>query len=145
MNRFWLVFIVGGVYMALSRRTVTSDRVRRIAEAIAVAEGFAFPGAPQTSPTNIPNSRRNPGNITDPSVPVGSANWIRTYPTVEDGWAALYRQVEGMLKGSNLYPATWTIEQVAARYTGEAAYKNWSSIVARRLGVSPQTVFSEIT
>lgn len=144
MSRFWPLFIMGVVYMALSRKTVATDRVRRIAEAIAVAEGFAFPGAPQTNPANIPNSRNNPGNLTDSSKPVGSPQWIRTFATKEDGWAALYKQVEGMLKGSSLYPKTWTIEQVAQRYTGEAAYRNWSTIVARRLGVSPSTVFSEI-
>lgn len=144
MNRFWPFFILGVMYMALSRKQVASDRVKRIAEAIAVAEGFAFPGAPQTSPNNIPNSRNNPGNITDPSK-AGTPEWIRTYPTKEAGWEALYRQVEGMLKGSSLYPAGWTIEQIARRYTGEAAYMNWARIVAQRLGVPTDAVFSELT
>jgi len=143
MNRFWPLFILGVIYMALSRKNVASDRVRRIAEAIAVAEGFAFPGAPQTSPANIPNSRKNPGNIRDMSKPPDYP--VKTFATVEDGWNALYRQVEGMLKGSSLYPKTWTISQVAQRYTGEAAYMNWASIVAQRLGVSTDAVFSELT
>jgi len=149
MRSFWPLAIMAAVYIAFSRSSgpgggVTSDRVRRIAEAIAVAEGFAFPGAPATSPGNIPNSRNNPGNLTDASKPIGSPNWIRTFPTKEAGWAALYAQVEKMLKGSTLYPAHWTIEQVAQRYTGEAAYRNWSNIVSRRLGVSPHSVFSEL-
>lgn len=127
--------------MALSKRG-GNDRVRRIAEAIAVAEGFAFPGAPQTSPTNIPNSRKNPGNLRDNSKPPDYP--IKTFATVEDGWNALYQQVERMLAGSTLYPADWTIAQVAARYTGEAAYMNWARTVAGRLGVSVDTVFSEI-
>lgn len=143
MNRFWPIFILGVVYMALSRKQVASDRVKRIAEAIAVAEGFAFPGAPQTSPANIPNSRRNPGNIRDMQRPPDYP--VKTFATKEAGWDALYRQVEGMLKGSALYPADWTIEQIARRYTGEAAYMNWARIVAQRLGVPTDAVFSELT
>lgn len=143
MNRFWPIFILGVVYMALSRKQVASDRVKRIAEAIAVAEGFAFPGAPQTSPTNIPNSRNNPGNIRDMQRPPDYP--VKTFATKEAGWDALYRQVEGMLKGSSLYPSDWTIRQVAQRYTGEAAYMNWATIVSQRLGVSIDTVFSELT
>ena len=143
MGKFWPLFILGVLYMALSRKVTATDRVKRIAQAIAVAEGYAFPGAPQTSPTNIPNSRNNPGNITDPTKT--GADRVRTYPTPEAGWDALYKQVAGMLAGSSLYPKTWTIEQVAQRYTGEAQYKNWSTIVAARLGVSPQAIFSELT
>lgn len=142
MARFWPIFILGVLYMALSRKVTATDRVRRIAEAIAVAEGFAFPGAPQTSPTNIPNSRRNPGNIRDMALPPNYP--VKTFPTVEAGWDALYSQVERMLAGSSLYPSDWTIKQVAARYTGEAAYMNWANIVSARLGVSPDSVFSEI-
>jgi hypothetical protein len=128
--------------MALSRKSTASDRVRRISEAIAIAEGFAFPGAPQTNPANIPNSRNNPGNIRDMKLPPNYP--VATYATKEDGWNALYRQVEGMLKGSALYPKTNTIEQTAKTYTGEALYKNWSTIVASRLGVSPLSIFSEL-
>ena len=109
---------------------------------VAIAEGFAFPGAPQTSPSNIPNSRRNPGNIRDMNRPPDYP--VKTFATVEEGWQALYQQVERMLAGSSLYPANWTISQVAQRYTGEAAYANWARIVAGRLGVSVDTVFSEI-
>jgi hypothetical protein len=120
-----------------------TDRVKRVAEAIAVAEGFAFPGAPQTDPNNIPNSRNNPGNIRDMSLPPHYP--VKTFPTKEAGWDALYKQVAGMLAGSSLYPRTWTIKQVAARYTGEAAYLNWSTIVSKRLDVSPDSIFSELS
>lgn len=142
MASVWPFFILGVLYMAFSRKVTATDRVKRVAQAIAVAEGYAFPGAPQTSPTNIPNSRNNPGNIRDMQRPPDYP--VKTFATPEAGWDALYKQVAGMLAGSSLYPANWTIEQVAQRYTGEAAYKNWSTIVAARLGVSPKSIFSEI-
>lgn len=141
MRGGWIIFAIGVVWMALTKSPAT-DRVRRIAEAIAVAEGFAFPGGNQTSPSNVPNTRRNPGNLRDMSKPPDYP--IKTFATVEEGWAALYRQVEGMLKGSALYPATWTIRQVAQRYTGEAQYMNWATTVASRLGTNVDAVFSRL-
>jgi hypothetical protein len=48
------------------------------------------------------------------------------------------------LNGSPLYPPDWTIEQVAARYTGESAYMNWARIVAGELGVPTTYIFSEL-
>lgn len=113
---------------------ITSERVKRISEAIARAEGFGVPGA-------IPTVRNNPGNIRDfkqTGAPVG------TYSSPAEGWNALYRQVERMLAGSSLYPKNWTLAQVAQRYTGEAAYMNWANNVSRFLGVPVDIVFSEI-
>lgn len=130
----WHLLTMGGILLALSKNTsVTADsRVMRMAQAIARAEGYGVPNA-------IPTLRNNPGNIRSTSPPYE----IRTYATPDEGWAALYRQVARMLAGSSLYPATWTIEQVAQRYTGEAAYMNWARNVARFLGVSTTTVFSQ--
>lgn len=120
--------------MSLTKTVNTSDRVKRIAQAISVAEGYGIPGA-------IPTVRNNPGNIRDNSLPGAP---VGTYQTAEDGWNALYRQVARMLAGSSLYPKHWTLEEVAKRYTGEAAYMNWARNVARILGVSTKIVFSEI-
>ena len=111
---------------------VSADgRTMRMAQAIARAEGYGVPGA-------IPTLRNNPGNIRNTAPPYE----IRSYATIEEGWSALYRQVARMLAGSSLYPVNWTIEEVAARYTGEAAYMNWARIVASTLNVSTNTIFS---
>lgn len=107
--------------------------IKRIAEAIAKAEGFGVPGA-------IPTVRHNPGNIRSLVAPYP----VATYPTDAAGWDALYKQVARMVAGSALYPAGWTIEQVAKRYTGEAQYMNWARNVAGFLGVPTTTVFSEL-
>ena len=113
---------------------MTDYRIKRIAEAIAQAEGFG-------PPHNLTTRNNNPGAIRDNSLPGAP---IKIYPSLAEGWNALYRQVSGMLKGSALYPVTWTLEQVAARYTGEVAYMNWARNVARVLGVPTNIVFSEI-
>lgn len=119
--------------LSLNTTGDATTRVKRIAEAIARAEGYGVPNA-------IPTVRNNPGNIRslDPPYP------IATYPTVQAGWDALYRQVARMLAGSSLYPPHWTLEQVAARYTGESAYMDWARNVARFLGVPTTIVFSRI-
>lgn len=141
--RFWHWFIIGAFILAF--RTVSQlppaagpdyggfdpGRLRRIAEAVAKAEGYGVPGA-------IPTTRNNPGNIRSAAGP------IATYGTPEAGWQALYNQLSGMLDGSALYPPDWTIEQVAQRYTGEAAYMNWARIVAGELGVTTKYIFSEL-
>jgi hypothetical protein len=113
---------------------LSNDRIRRIAQAIARAEGYGIRNA-------IPTLRNNPGNIRDNTKP-GSP--IATYPTIAAGWEALYNQVSRMLSGSTLYPRGWTLAQVAQRYTGEVRYMDWANNVARFLGVSPYIIFSEI-
>jgi hypothetical protein len=131
--QWWHVLTIGAVILALYKSTSAGAgfTVKRIAQAIAVAEGYGVAGA-------IPTVRNNPGNIRSAAGP------IATYDSAAAGWDALYTQVARMLAGSSLYPPTWNIEQVAARYTGEAAYMNWARIVAGELGVSTLTTFSEL-
>jgi len=103
------------------------DRVRRIAAAIAIAEGYWVPGS-------IPNRRNNPGNLTNPRT-----GQIRTFASAEEGWRALYRQIERILSGeSPLYPANGTIRQISRIYTA-TDQDAWARNVARALGVSPDT------
>ena len=123
--------------MALTKTNGTADdpRVVRMAQAIAKAEGFGVPGA-------LPTVRNNPGDIMERTASGGYQ--VRTYPTVEAGWAALYRQVTKMLYGgSSLYDPSWPISRVAKTYTGEAAYMNWARNVARFLNVSTETPFNQ--
>lgn len=131
--RFWYLFIAAAAVVAFRNAPSVSDRVQRIARAIATAEGYGVPGA-------IPTLRNNPGNIRS------SAGPIATYPTPEAGWEALYRQVSRMLDGTSpYYPTHYTLAQVARVYTGEAAFMNWATNVGRILGVSTDTIFSEIS
>ena len=107
-------------------------KIKRIAEAIAKAEGYGVPGA-------IPTVRNNPGNLKGPD---GEIRW---FPTPEDGWNALYRQVTMMFTGeSRYYRPDMTIAEIARIYTGESTYMNWASNVARFLGVTPETRLIEV-
>jgi hypothetical protein len=103
------------------------ERVRRIAAAIAIAEGYWVPGS-------IPNLRNNPGDLTDPNT-----GQIRTFASADEGWKALYRHIERILAGeSSIYPADGTIRQIARIYTA-TEQDAWAQNVARALGVSPDT------
>lgn len=125
------LLITGGIALVAYLMSPTR-KIRRIAEAIARAEGYGVPGA-------IPTVRNNPGNIKD------SSGVIITYPTPADGWAALYRQVTLMLTGeSRYYRPDMTIEEVARIYTGEAAYMNWARNVASALGVPTTATLREV-
>ena len=107
-------------------------KIKRIAEAIAKAEGYGVPGA-------IPTVRNNPGDIKGPD---GEIRW---FATPEDGWNALYRQVTMMFTGeSRYYRADMTIAEIARIYTGESTYMNWANNVARFLGVTPETRLIEV-
>jgi hypothetical protein len=133
--RVWHAMVIFAIVYALLKTVSGTDRVRRIAEAIAVAEGYGKPG-------QIPTVRNNPGNIRSSVAPYP----VATYGSPEEGWNALYRQVTGMINGTSpYYPIDATLTEVAKTYTGEAAYMNWANNVARILNVPLDIVFSEIT
>jgi hypothetical protein len=107
-------------------------KIKRIAEAIAKAEGYGVPGA-------TPTVRNNPGDLKGPD---GEIRW---FATAEEGWNALYRQVAMMFTGeSRYYRPDMTIAEIARIYTGESTYMNWANNVARFLGVTPETRLIEV-
>jgi hypothetical protein len=132
-----LLIVLGALYGKGGFMTVVAwptDRVKRIAEAIAVAEGWNVINS-------TPRRLNNPGDIR------GADGQLTQYTTEDAGWHALYDQIEGMLNGkSSLYPKTYTIAQVAQRYVGmnDPDAMNWARNVAVQLGVSVDDVFSEI-
>lgn len=135
MDKTRALYLFGGLValMALTKQeTLTDDRVKRMAEAIARAEGYGVQGA-------IPTLRNNPGNLK-----MSGDGSITSYLTPADGWEALYKQIRLMLTGaSRVYKPTMTLSEVARLYTGEAAYMNWARNVASYLGVSVDTPFGE--
>jgi hypothetical protein len=116
-----------------------SAKIRAFAEAIAYAEGYYAPGNP------IPRRLNNPGDLKISSVPnIGKdASGHLHFATAEDGWLALYRQLQLIINGrSSVYTLDMTIAQMGARYA--EANDNWVTNVTRRLGVTPQTRLRDV-
>jgi hypothetical protein len=117
-----------------------SPIVRRFAEAIAHAEGFYVTGS-------LPQLYNNPGDLTldvnGRGVGVGEQNLIQ-YATTEDGWDALYTQVQKMFDGTSLhYDPSMSILEVAQHYAGD--WQNWANNVSSYLGVSKATTLDQLT
>lgn len=114
------------------------DRVERIADAIANAEGYY-----------VPNSRarrnNNPGDLTDPMGQeyTGYDGPFVIFTTDTDGWYALYVLIGGALNGTSLiYDANMTIQEFANKYTA-TQQTEWATNVARILGVPVTTPIKE--
>jgi len=102
-----------------------------IATAIAYAEGF-FAG------DTLPRRRNNPGSLTRNGE-------LIQFATEQEGWTALYRQIESMLSGSSkYYSPSMTLSEIALVYTGGDKPDAWAMIVASRLGISVYSVWQDI-
>ena len=116
-----------------------SDVTRKIAEAIATAEGFFVSGS-------LPQRANNPGDLKLGNAGLGDINGKTVFASVEEGWAALERQIDLILSGrSAYYSPDWTILQVAQKYTGGDNAEAWANIVAEQLGVTPDTPIGEVS
>jgi len=117
-----------------------TDRIKRIAEAIARAEGYYVIGS-------IPRQYNNPGNLKPVGLNSVGAAGIRRFDTPEAGWNALYKQVDLMLTNrSSVYTSEMSIGEVAAHYVGmnDPDAVNWARNVATFLGVDVSTRLEEI-
>lgn len=122
-----------GVNDVMELLGVVDEKTKRLAAAIAVAEGFGVPGA-------IPTVNHNPGDLKIPGSKL--VNGHTYFATDEAGWNALYRQIGLMRSGkSRNYNPDFTFEQIARKYA--EGWQNWLANVTRVLGVSPQTTFRQ--
>lgn len=110
------------------------DRIKRIAQAIARAEGWFGIG----SANDVQRAKNNPGNLR------WGTSEVSSFPTESAGWDALYSQIRGMMLGKAGYSPDDTLQEIALRYTGESAYINWAKNVATDLGVSITTRFGDL-
>jgi len=116
----------------ISRSNPRILAVRRIAEAIATAEGYYLP-------SSLPARLNNPGSLK------GSDGVLLRFETADEGWQALYRQVELMITGkSAYYRPTMTIQEIAQIYTGGDKPEPWARIVAAKLGTTPDRPIGEV-
>lgn len=119
--------------------SMTEKLIRKIAEAIAHAEGYYVQGS-------IPSRYNNPGDLTADITgkAVGQYGMYMVYGTPQDGWDALYKQVRLMFGGSRIYNPLMTIREVAQRYTA-TQQDAWAANVAAHLGVPVDTRLQDIT
>lgn len=134
----WIIVLVA-VVVLLSVESHAAGRTGSyvaFAESIAQAEGFGVAGA-------IPTVRNNPGDL------VGSDGQIRSFSTVNDGWAALYRQLDLMRDGlSRNYDPDDTIAEVAAVWT-QTQQTEWARNVvagmnARGFSITAHNTLAEV-
>jgi hypothetical protein len=116
---------------------LVSDKVKKIAEAFAKAEGFGTPGA-------LPTRAHNPGDLELGDIGNGVINSKTVFASDQDGWNALYKQVQLMLSGGSAYYSpsdSW--RSVANTWTGADNANAWANIVAQHLGVNPDSAMQE--
>ncbi len=126
-----LVVVAIGFIIFIMRRYSdkprAGNRIEDIAQAIAKAEGFYVEGS-------LPQRRNNPGSLKL------SGDSLTGFPSVEDGWNALRKQIRIILDGrSSFYKSDMTIEQIALIWTGNDNPEAWARIVSGELGVAGQT------
>ncbi len=129
-----LVKSVGGALF------VTPTNVQRIAEAIAVAEGFYVDGS-------RPQRNHNPGDMTLDLIgkSIGMDGPFVVYASDYDGWLNLYTQIQKWLDGSSSHAtADSTIQQISEFYTANDQ-TSWAANVANSLGVGIETPIREIS
>ena len=97
-----------------------------MANAIAQAEGFNVAGS-------IAQRNNNPGNIG------GASN---SYATLDEGWNALYNQINLMFSGPSIYSPSMTLAEVGNKYAN--GDPNWAINVAATLGVTPDTTLTDL-
>ena len=115
----------------------SSQRVQRLAEAIAWTEGFTQKGS-------LPARYHNPGDLKALSgtrfpgqVGVGKGQHA-IFKNDTAGWAALHRQLYLIVAGrSKHFRLDMTLTQVGRQYAQNS--KVWAQRVSKYLGVSPQT------
>lgn len=141
----WLLLRDRGVALAAETAIVSldppsgySEKVMAFARAIAKAEGYGIANA-------IPTRLNNPGDLKISAVPsIGAdASGHLRFATAEDGWRALYRQVQLIVDGrSRVYTLDMTIAQMGERYA-EGSW-NWTRNVTDALAVRPETRLREV-
>jgi hypothetical protein len=139
----WGAVVLAAIYVTRPKGTVTTDYVWRIdptaypesikafARAIARAEGFYVPNS-------VPQRARNPGNLKMPNWQGPTINGISVFENVDQGWAALYRQLGLIVSGdSRHYTLDMTIAEMGETWTATVHEQAaWARNVAAAAGAS---------
>jgi hypothetical protein len=110
-----------------------SAQIESVAAAIAKAEG----SNPEWN---------NPGSLTIsfglPTVGVANSAGVLKFEKCEDGWRALYMQLNSIVNGTSRYTLDTPLSEFGLRYSG--GDPNWSLNVARALGISTSVTLGDI-
>jgi hypothetical protein len=117
---------------------VADSVVEKLANGIALAEGYFIPGS-------RPSRDNNPGDLTIDTIgrAIGKDGIYVVYATPQDGMDALRQQVRLMFGGSHIYNPSMTIQEVAGHYT-TTDVDAWAVNVATAAGVTTDTRLSDI-
>lgn len=118
---------------------ILNDAVKLMSQGIAIAEGFFVTGS-------RPQRNNNPGDLTVDTINagIGKDGPFIIYATEDDGWRALYKQVELIFtNASRIYDSNMSIRQIAQKYTTTDQLA-WAENVARTLGISIDTPISTL-
>ena len=141
VNKAALAALAAGavVFVAIARKRAGGGVVA-LANAIAKAEGYGIPGA-------IPTVANNPGDLKKGDVGYGTINGITKYANVQDGWNALYAQLQLIVDGrSTRYKVTDTLRKMGQVWTATVSEQGaWSKNVAAALGVTPDATIGDVT
>jgi hypothetical protein len=140
-GEYWLLLGVAGFFVMTGvGSTGYTGAVVLLSQAIASAEGFYVGGS-------IPANNNNPGNLTQDvnNTAVGTdSNGFMIYASSQDGWNALYYQVNLILtNASHVYNNAMTLLQIGNLYSPGTG-STWAANVASYLGVTPNTPVSQI-
>lgn len=88
----------------------------------------------------------NPGSLTVsfgyPTSGVGNSAGVLMFETPEDGWNALYKQLEAIVNGTSRYTLNDSIATMGEQYSG--GDPNWAVNVAAALGVPQSTQLGDV-
>ena len=122
---------------------ILSAAIQLFSEGIALAEGFYVVGSRAAR-------NHNPGNLTldITNTGVDMDGMFVVYANDNDGWEALYRQVELILTDtSNIYTSQMTLRQIGQKYASTSTpteQLNWAVNVASKLGIDIDTSVSTL-
>jgi hypothetical protein len=121
----------GGGAVSSGGTASPNPKLQQLAAAIAQAEGFGIEGA-------IPTLANNPGDLVlgDKGYGTMGAAGITVFASAQDGWNALYHELNLIFSGtSHVYTTAMTFAQVAAHWT-QTEVGSWAHNVATYVGAS---------
>jgi hypothetical protein len=129
----WFLATTLGGAVSINKPQAPTMAIGLLADAIAKAEG--------SNP-----AWNNPGDLTKSfgyvTTGVANSDGVLIFLRLEDGWQALYKQLEAIISGNSHYTLSTTLADFGFGYSG--GDRNWAVNVADALGVDPSVTLGSI-